>query len=581
MPNYFLDNRDLLFHFDSFSRRDDFGDMHTIVSIAEDDYQQAKEFSYAPINYDDAMENYKKVLEVVGDLAANRIAARTSAVDHDGATIMDGIVSYAAGTKENLHELAQADLMGMVLPRKYGGLNFPFSIYMMAVEVVSRADASLMNLFGLQDIGDTIRKFGSESQRQEFLPRFSTGEYTGAMALTEPDAGSDLQSVKLQAYQDPEGQWYLRGVKRFITNGSGDVLLVLARSEPGTKDGRGLSMFVCHRGNTLKVRRIENKLGIHGSPTCELQFNDTPAQLVGSRKFGLIKYVLDLMYRARMGVSAQALGISQAAYEEALQYAKDRVQFGRSIYSLPAVSNILIDMRVALEVNRSLFYSAALTVDRKEKLEAVVEKLREQGKPFAEQTAELKQATKVANLLTPITKYVLTESANRIAFDALQIHGGTGYMKEFRVERLARDARITNIYEGTSQLQIVAAAGQVVNDILQDYFDKKEAKEYHGGLLPLLNCLKEIRQLFYESLKFVVEKKDSSFQDVASKDLVELYSYLIIGYLVLDEAERDARKVFIANRYILGSLALARKNTESIKSGLYADLLHADEILQN
>ncbi len=581
MSNYFLDNKDLLFHFDGFSRRDDFGDMRSIVATAEDAYGQAKEFNYAPVNFDDAMENYAKVLEVVGDLAANRIAPRTAGVDHEGATIHDGIVSYAKGTQDNLRELAQADLMGMVLPRKYGGLNFPFTIYMMAVEVVSRADASLMNLFGLQDIADTIRKFGNERQRQEFLPKFCTGEYTGAMALTEPDAGSDLQSIKLQAYQDNEGQWYLRGVKRFITNGSGDVLLVLARSEPGTKDGRGLSMFVCHGGNNLKVRRIENKLGIHGSPTCELQFNDTPAQLVGSRKFGLIKYVLDLMYRARMGVSAQALGISQAAYEEALQYAKDRVQFGRSIYSLPAVSNILVDMRVTLEVNRSLFYAAALSVDRKEKLEESIEELKEQGKPFAEQMADLKQAVKVANLLTPVTKYVLTESANRIAYDALQIHGGTGYMKEFRVERLARDARITNIYEGTSQMQIVAASGQVVNDILKDYFDKKEADEYPGGLIPLANCLKEIRQIFYESLKYVIEKKDSSFQDVASKDLVELYSYLIIGYLVMDEAKRDARKVFIANRYILGALALARKNTESIKSGLYSDLLHADEILRD
>jgi alkylation response protein AidB-like acyl-CoA dehydrogenase len=572
MPNFFLDNKDILFHFSSFDMRD-------IVAIAEDNYQQAKEFQDAPVNYEDAMENYKKVLEVVGNLAANRIAPRAAEVDHEGASLHDGVVSYAKGTQKNLKELAQADLMGMILARKYGGLNFPFTAYMMAVEIVSRADASLMNLFGLQDIAGTIGKFGTESQRQEFLPKFCTGEYSGAMALTEPDAGSDLQAVKLQAYQNQDGKWFLRGVKRFITNGNADVLLVLARSEPGTKDGRGLSMFVCHGDKTVKVRRIEHKLGIHGSPTCELQFNDTPAQLVGTRKFGLIKYVLDLMYRARMGVSAQALGISQAAYEEALSYAKDRVQFGKSIYSLPAVSNMLIEMRVTLEVNRSLFYSAALSVDRKEKLEDQIEKLKEEGKPFTEQNAELKHATKIANLLTPMTKYVLTESANRIAYDALQIHGGTGYMQEFRVERLVRDARITNIYEGTSQMQIIAAAGNVVNDILRDYFDEKEVKGYGGGLTPLANCLKEIRQLFYDSLKFVTEKKDSSFQDVAAKDLVELYSYLVIGYLVLDEAERDSRKVFIANRYILSALAKARNNTESIKSGVFSDLLHADKIL--
>jgi alkylation response protein AidB-like acyl-CoA dehydrogenase len=572
MANFFLDNPDVQFHFNALHLRD-------IVAIAEDDYAQAKRYSDAPVNYEDAMENFRKVLEVVGDLAANRIGPRAADVDLDGAEWHDGTVSYAAGTRKNLEELSRADLMGMILPRKYGGLNFPFTVYMMATEIVSRADASLMNIFGLQDIGDTIRKFGTEAQREEFLPKFATGEYTGAMALTEPDAGSDLQAVKLQAYQNAEGKWFLRGVKRFITNGNGHVLLVLARSEAGTKDGRGLSMFACYGSDGVVVRRIENKLGIHGSPTCELQFNDTPAQLVGTRKFGLIKYTIDLMYRARMGVSAQALGISQAAYGEALTYAKERIQFNKPIYSFPAVSNILIDMRVTLEMNRSLFYHAAQSVDRKEKLEEVIEKRKEEGQPVTDLVAELRQATTMAGLLTPLTKLVLTESANKITYDALQIHGGTGYMKEFRVERLARDARITNIYEGTSQLQVVAAIGSVINDILRPHFDKKEQKEYPGGLSQLSTCLKEIRQMFYDSLRYVIERKDASFQDVAAKDLVELYGYLLIGYLLLDEAEVDSRKVFIANRYILGSLAEAKRNAECIKNGVFADLLHADKIL--
>ena len=572
MANFFLDNSDILFHFNKL-------DLRQVVDIAEDNYEQSNHYADAPINYEDATTNYRKVLEMVGDLAANHLAPRAADIDHEGVSLKDGKVAYARGTQKNLKELGQADLMGMVLPRKYGGLNFPFTIYMMAVEMVSRADASMMNLFGLQDIGDTIRKFGSEEQREEFLPGFSSGAYTGAMALTEPDAGSDLQAVKLHAYQNGEGKWFLRGVKRFITNGNGEVLLVLARSEPGSKDGRGLSLFICRGCDGVKVRRIENKLGIHGSPTCELQFNDTPAQLLGSRKFGLIKYVLDLMYRARTGVAAQALGISQAAYEEALAYAKDRSQFGKSIYSIPAVSNMLIDMRVTLEANRSLFYSAAMSVDRKEKLEERVEELKVLAKPFADQAAELKRATKIANLLTPMTKYLLTESANRIAYDALQIHGGTGYMKEFRIERLVRDARITSIYEGTSQLQIVAAAGLVMNDILHDYFDEQERKEYRSGLGRLAGCLKEIRQLFLGSLSYVTEKKNAELQDVTAKDLVELYSYLYVGYLVLHEAEIDARKAFIANRYILSALARARKNAESIKSELYADLLHADTIL--
>jgi hypothetical protein len=413
----------------------------------------------------------------------------------------------------------------------------------------------------------------------EFLPGFCTGDYTGAMALTEPDAGSDLQAVKLQAFQDEKGNWFLKGVKRFITNGNGDVLLVLARSEAGTKDGRGLSMFVCHKGDTLKVRRIEHKLGIHGSPTCELQFNNTPCQLVGHRKFGLIKYVFDLMYRARMGVSAQALGISQAAYEEALKYAKARVQFGKTIYSLPVVTNMLIDMRVTLEANRALFYITSQVVDIKEKLEEKIEKLKKENKPFSEENIRLKKYIKEAGLLTPMTKYILTESANKITYDALQIHGGTGYMREFKVERLARDARITNIYEGTSQLQVVAAIGGVLNDIFEERFDEYEKKEYKGGVGNLVNHLKEIREIYKDCLKYIIDKKDPSFQDVAAKDLVELYSYIYLGYLLLEQAEIEPKKVFIANRYILNSLANARKNAESIKDGLFNDILHAEKIL--
>jgi hypothetical protein len=572
MPNFFLDNPDIQFYFNRF-------DLRSVVETIEDGYAQAKEYPYAPVDYEDAMENYRKVLEVVGDLSANRIAPRAGEVDTQSATFADGKVSYAEGTKKNLFELSQADLDGMVIPRKYGGINFPFTIFMMATEMISRGDGSLMNIFGLQEIGNTINKFGNDEQRKMFIPKIATGEYTGAMALTEPDAGSDLQAVKLQAFQDEHGKWFLRGVKRFITNGNAEVLLVLARSEPGSKDGRGLSLFACFGGETVKVRRIEHKLGIHGSPTCELQFNNTPAELIGSRKFGLIKYVLDLMNRARMGVSAQSLGISQAAYNEALKYARERRQFGKTIYEIPAVSNILIDMRVMLEANRALFYSAAQCVDEREKHEARFEKLRAEGKPSGEEHAQLKQVTKVAALLTPMAKLILSEGVNKITYDALQIHGGTGYMKEFRVERLARDARITNIYEGTSQMQVVAATGGVINDVLGDVFEAKEMKEYKGGLLKLAGHLKDIRLLFLETLKYVLDKKDTSFQDVAAKDLVEMYTYLHVGYLLLEQAEVEPRKIFIANRYIVTAVANAKRNAETVKNELFGDLLHADRIL--
>lgn len=572
MANYFTDNQDLLFQFERM-------DLKEIVDFYEENYKQSEKFNYAPVNYEDAKENFRRILEITGDIAANYIAPRSPSIDEEGATFKDGKVHYAKGTKESLELLSKAELMGMILPREYGGLNFPTTIYMAAVEMISRADASLMNIFGLQDIGRTIAEFGNAAQKQEFLPGFSTGEYTGAMALTEPDAGSDLQAVKLTAYQDERGNWFLRGVKRFITNGNGEVLLVLARTEAGTKDARGLSMFVCYGDDTIKVRRIEHKLGIHGSPTCELQFNDTPAQLVGQRRFGLLKYVMYLMNRARVGIGAQSLGIAQEAYEQALKYAKAREQFGKPIYNLPVVANMLIDMRVSLEAFRSLFYNTSVWLDKKEMLDQLVEKLKSEKKPLTETNERLKETSKYLSLLTPLAKYFLSEGANKICYDSMQIHGGTGYMQEFGIERLSRDARITNIYEGTSQLQIVAAAGGAVNDVFADHFNACEKKEYKGSLVNLLNVLKEIRVLFNECLKYVKDKKDPNYQDVAAKDLVELYGFIYIGFLLLDEANTDQRKVFTARRYILDALTKARKNAEAIKNELYSDILHADTIL--
>lgn len=572
MPNFFTENKDLLYHFERL-------DLEEVVNFIEDNFMQKNKFDYAPVNYEDAKENYRRVLEVVGDIAGSYIYPRAAQIDNEGATFTDGKVQYAKGTKEALDMLSKAELMGMILPREYGGLNFPTTIYMFAVEIISRAEPSLMNIFGLQDIGRTIAQFGDEDQKEEFLPGFSTGKYTGAMALTEPDAGSDLQAVKLHAYQDEKGNWFLRGVKRFITNGNGEVLLVLARTEPGSKDARGLSMFVCYGDETVVVRRIEHKLGIHGSPTCELQFNDTPAKLVGERRFGLLKYVLYLMNRARVGIGAQSLGIAQEAYEQALRYAKAREQFGKPIYNLPVVSNMLINMRVTLEAYRSLFYSTSVWLDKKETLESHIDKLKAEKKSYAEINEKFKEANRIVTLLTPLTKYLLSEAANKICYDSLQIHGGTGYMHEFGIERLSRDARITNIYEGTSQMQIVAAAGGVINDVLSQYFDEWEKKDYKGSLNKLLEKIIEIRSMFNDALKYVKEKKDTHFQDVAAKDLVELYGFIYIGFLLLTEANEDQRKVFIARRYIVDSLAKAREKYESIKSELYADILHADTIL--
>jgi 3-(methylthio)propanoyl-CoA dehydrogenase len=572
MPNFFTDNSDILFQFENLH-------IEEIVSIIEQDFTEAEKYNYAPKNYAEAMDNYRKILEIVGELAANFIAPRAGQVDQDGNQVHDGKVVYSRGMQENLKQLSAAELMGVEFPRQFGGLNFPKIIYMIMVDIVSRADASLMNIFGLQDIGMTINKFGDEAQKQEYLHKFVSGEYTGAMALTEPDAGSDLQAVKMHAYQDEQGKWFLRGVKRFITNGGSEVLLVLARSEAGSRDGRGLSLFACHGDETVVVRRLENKLGIHGSPTCELQFNDTPATLIGKRRFGLIKYVMDLMNSARLGVSGQALGISQAAYSEAVKYARERVQFGRPIIHIPAVTNMLVDMRVMLESNRSLYYSTSVWVDLRNRLEDKIDQLKAEGKSWLEMNERFKEASRICDLLTPMTKYILTESANKISYDALQIHGGAGYMKDFTIERLTRDARITNIYEGTSQLQIVAASGGVLNDVLAEHFSQKEKKVYKGALTKLVEYLKEIRLLFLDCLKYINDKNDHIFHEVAAKDLVELYSYLYTGYLILDEAEISRHKIFIADRYISNSLAHARRNAESIKTEQYNDILHAEEIL--
>ncbi len=572
MSNYFSDNPDVLYQFERLN-------LKSIVEIIEDEYKQAEKFDDAPVNYEDAMENYRRILEIVGDISGNYIAPRAADIDEQGAVFQDGKVTYAKGTQEALDMLSKAELMGMIIPRRFGGLNFPTTIYMMAVEMISRAEASLMNIFGLQDIAKTIDKFGTEEQREFYLPDFSTGKHTGAMALTEPDAGSDLQAVKLSAYQDETGKWFLRGVKRFITNGNGDVLLVLARTEAGTKDARGLSMLACKKDDSIIVRRIEHKLGIHGSPTCELQFNDTPAELVGARRFGLLKYVIYLMNRARVGIGAQSLGLSQQAYEEALKYAKAREQFGKPIYNFPVVANMLIDMRVTLESNRTLFYNTCVWLDKKEAYEDLIEIHKAQKLPLNSLNEKFKEAQRMTNFLTPVTKYILSEASNKMTYDAIQIHGGTGYMREFAVERLARDARITNIYEGTSQLQVVAAAGSVVNDVLSEYFDNWEKKEYKGSLNKLKDSLIEIRILFNDALKYVKEKKDAGFQEVAAKDLVELYAYIYTGYLLLEEANDNQKRIFTTKRFILDSLAKARKNAESIKNELYSDILYADTIL--
>jgi len=536
MANYYNENRK--FYLSKL-------DLSEIVSNLENGYQSNDPDSLH--SYGEAQQWYEMVLNNAGEICADFIAPRAKAVDEQGPTYRDGLVTWAPETQENIKILTDAGFMGGTLPRKYSGLNLPVTINNIIVEMVSQADASLMNLFGLQDIAVTIYKFGDEAQKDRVLPKFCRGEVSGSMALTEPDSGSDLQSVAMRAIVK-NGQWYLDGVKRFITNGCGEVTLVLARSEEGSKGGRGLSMFLYerYRDDNLIVRRIEDKHGIHGSPTCELQFKMAKAELVGKRKFGLIKYVMRLMNGARLAVSAQALGIAQAAYEEALKYANEREQFGQKIVHIPAVYQMLIKMQAEIETTRLLLYRTSLFVD----YEDMYERRSQRGEEVRE---DLKYASAMASFLTPLTKFTATEMANKVAYDAVQVHGGCGYMKDFPVERLARDARITNIYEGTTQLQVVAAIGGVINNVLEKEWqnlNELKVKELIAEKERILGFAEQLRQIAAE----IGELKIKDFHDYVANHLVEIASigYRCALFLPIAEEHPEKRDLF---RYYLNESA--------------------------
>ena len=541
MANFFTENKDLAFTLENL-------DLLEAAALRENNYEFAKEFDVAPHDYEDAKDNYKRVLEVIGDICANNIAPRSTEVDENGPHFEDGVVTYYPLTVKNLEDLKDAGVSGVMLGHKYGGLNFPVSVYTMMTEMVSRADASLQNLFGLQDIAETISDFGSEEQKDYFLPKFASGEVDGSMDLTEPDSGSDLQSVRLRAWQDENGQWFLNGMKRFITNGCADVHLVLARSEEGTIDGRGLSMFICEKCPELVVRRIENKLGIHGVATAELQYNDVPAQLCGQRRRGLTKYVMSLMNGARVAISGQALGIAEAAFFEARKYAEERMQFKKSIDKFPAVYDMLTRMKTKILATRALLYETTRAVDLRNGYAHLVE----HGEDI---TPEIRQKakywTRVAAVLTPMCKAQATEVANQVAYDAIQIHGGTGFMKDFTVERFYRDARITNIYEGTTQLQVVAAIGGVMQRNNDTRIKELMDLPFEGTLLRLKNKVVAMYEKLLEAVKFVAEKKDAEYQSLRAHALVEMETFVFVGLLMLRDAMKDADREMLVERYIL------------------------------
>ncbi len=538
--------------------------MQRIVQMQEHDYTQADKYNYAPIDFSEAVEGYEQVLELIGRLCAEVIAPNATEVEADGPTLKDGRVIYAPATEQNLDLFRKAGLMGISLPREYGGLNFPRTVFILIEDVVTRADAAFGNLWGLQDCAETIHSFGSEEQCQRFLPRVCAGE-TMSMDLTEPDAGSDLQSVRLKAsYSEADGCWYLDGVKRFITNGDSDIHLVLARSEEGSVDGRGLSLFVVEKScGAVHTRRIEDKMGIHGSPTCEIVFNHARAELIGSRRMGLIKYVMALMNGARLGIATQSVGLAQAAYSEALAYARSRKQFGKAIINFPAVYDLVGGMKARLDAARSLLYETSRNVDMSGQFTA----LARERTLTPEERAEAKIFAKKADALTPIIKGIGSEIANLNAYDCVQVHGGSGYMRDYVCERIYRDARITSIYEGTTQLQVVAAIRYATSGFYGQLLDEYLAAEVPERLAPLHARIAKMAADY----KAAVEKAQASAcqesLDFLSRRLYEMAAYTIMAALLLADAAAD-EELFASslNRFVAMAEALVAGHAAYIEA---------------
>ena len=528
MANFYLDNKDLQYHLSHPL-------MKRIIELKERNFADAKEYDYAPQDAEDALDSYRRVLEIVGDVCGEVIAPNAEGVDHEGPRVVNDHVEYASGTVRNIEALTEAGLGGMTLPRKYDGLNMPVTCFAMANEMVARADAGFENIWGLQDCAETINEFATEEIKAKFLPRVSAGE-TCAMDLTEPDAGSDLGAVMLKAtWDEAAGVWRLNGCKRFITNGDGDISLVLARTEEGTKDARGLSMLIYDkRDGGVKVRRIENKLGIKGSPTCELVFNNAPAVLVGDRKMGLIKYVMSLMNAARLGISAQSTGLCEAAYREALKYAQEREQFGKPIIKFAAVSEMLKNMEAKTIASRALLYETARFVDIYKQLNHISH----DRSLESEERQEMKFYNRLADGFTPLAKMFASEYANEVAYDSIQIHGGSGYMKDYACERLYRDARIMNIYEGTTQLQVVAAINHVTKGTYLEQIMRYEEEATSEATKPMFDKLVELRKT-YESVVERVETMDkeaAGYKDFHARRLVEIAGYIIMSHIMLRQA---------------------------------------------
>lgn len=562
MANYYTDHPEIEFHLDHPL-------MKRIVELKEKGYADKDQFADAPVCYEDAIENYKRVLDITGDVAANIIEPNSESVDLEGPHLVDGRMVYASKTVENIDATCKAGLWGVSMPRKYGGLNLPNVVFSMLSEVISAADAGFQNIWSLQSCIDTLYEFGSEEQRQKYIPRVCEGA-SMSMDLTEPDAGSDLQRVMLKATQDEDGTWRLNGVKRFITNGDSDIHLVLARSEEGTHDGRGLSMFIYDKqSGGVTVRHIEHKLGIHGSPTCELVFKNAKAELCGSTRMGLIKYAMALMNGARLGIAAQSVGVEQEAYNEGLSYAKERMQFGKKIISFPAVYDMLSRMKAKLDAGRSLLYQTARYVD----LYKALEDIGRDRKLTPEERQELKKWNRLADAFTPLAKGTNSEWANQNAYDAISIHGGSGFIMEYKSQRLFRDARIFSIYEGTTQLQVVAAIRYITNGTYLNIMKEMLQGEVSESLKPLQERVAKLVATYEACLDKVKAGANQDEHDFLGRRLYDMIADIVASLLILDDATR-APELFEKSANVFVRMA----EEEVMGKAAYIQAFQADDL---
>ena len=530
MANYYSDYPELEFHLHHPL-------MERIVELKERGYSDRETYDDAPVDFEDALENYNKVLEIAGDIAANIIEPNSESVDLEGPHLENGRMIYASKTFENIEAMKKAGLTGVEMPRRYGGLNLPITVFTMISEIVSAADSSFQNIWSLQSCIDTLYEFGSEEQRQKYIPRVCAGE-SMSMDLTEPDAGSDLQRVMLKAtFDEKENCWRLNGVKRFITNGDSDIHLVLARSEEGTRDGRGLSMFIYDkREGGVDVRHIEHKLGIHGSPTCELTYKNAKAELCGSTRLGLIKYVMALMNGARLGIAAQSAGLCHEAYKEALAYARERAQFNKTIIDMPPVYDMLARMKAKVDASRSLLYQTARYVD----IYKTLEDIQRERKLTPEERDELKRYSRLADAFTPMSKGMASEYSNQNAYDAISVHGGSGFIMEYKSQRLYRDASIFSIYEGTTQLQVVAASRYISNGTYLNIMREMLSEEVADGFKPLKARVAAMVDQFEVGVAAVKAHESQDVQDFLYRRLYDMNGVILMSLLLLADASRSA-----------------------------------------